>query len=128
MLADHVWCRMLFLAILIAFYIVVAVGVAATTNEGTQHVYAGTSWKCIPHPSWAWWLVSSMLKAGKPSLLLKSSHGDNCYGVLLVAAALSLQCRRDWQDRMACQQFVYTYTPVYTACEALTHSHSCRAS
>lgn len=47
------------MAILIAFYIVVAVGVAATTSAGTQHVSAGTSWKCIPHPSWAWWLVSS---------------------------------------------------------------------
>ena len=53
--------RMLLAAILIAFYVVVAVGVAATTSAGTQHVSAGTSWKCIPHPSWAWWLVSICL-------------------------------------------------------------------
>jgi hypothetical protein len=50
-------CRLVLFALLIAFYIVVAVAVAQTTNLGTQHVAAGTVWKCIPHPSWAWWLV-----------------------------------------------------------------------
>lgn len=50
-------CRLVLFALLVAFYIVVAVAVAQTTNFGTQHVAAGTVWKCIPHPSWAWWLV-----------------------------------------------------------------------
>ncbi|CAK0769911.1 hypothetical protein CVIRNUC_003715 [Coccomyxa viridis] len=44
------------LAMLIAFYIVVAVAVAQTTNARTQHVSPGAAWKCVPHPSWAWWL------------------------------------------------------------------------
>ena len=68
------------LAVLIAFYIVVAVGVAATTSAGTQHVSAGASWKCIPHPSWAWWLVSSCLlaigrKFWEANLLSKPADG-----------------------------------------------------
>ena len=57
-------CRLALLAMLIAFYIVVAVAVAETTNAGTQHVSPGAAWKCVPHPSWAWWLVRPMDRAG----------------------------------------------------------------
>ena len=53
-------CRLALLAMLIAFYIVVAVAVAQTTNAGTQHVSPGAAWKCVPHPSWAWWLVRQL--------------------------------------------------------------------
>ena len=56
-------CRLVLLAMLIAFYIVVAVAVAQTTNAGTQHVSPGAAWKCVPHPSWAWWLVRQLDQA-----------------------------------------------------------------
>ena len=64
-------CRLALLAMLIAFYIVVAVAVAQTTNAGTQHVSRGAAWKCVPHPSWAWWLVSQL---GRASFICHASY------------------------------------------------------
>ena len=76
-------CRLALLAMLIAFYIVVAVAVAQTTNAGTQHMSPGAAWKCVPHPSWAWWLVRGPGRASSTpahgrhvlSCQCKSCHG-----------------------------------------------------
>ncbi|CAL5219979.1 g1917 [Coccomyxa viridis] len=83
---------MLLMAILIAFYIVVAVGVAATTSAGTQHVSAGTSWKCIPHPSWAWWL-GMVASAGWVILGILGWHEERAqmHGTTMATAELSMQ-------------------------------------
>ena len=69
-------CRLVLLAMLIAFYIVVAVAVAQTTNAGTQHASPHAAWKCVPHPSWAWWLVRLI---GHLSATYRCHAGHACH-------------------------------------------------